>query len=138
MSDSSWLLLDTHIWIWWIAQDGRLPRKIEKRLMDGAESLAISSVSIYEAVLHIRRGRVVIDLPLNEWLHVATVEAGISVMPVNDDIAANAAALPAHHGDPLDRMIIATALYRNALLVSVDGQFSRYESLAGRLLSGKD
>ncbi|MBF0214026.1 MAG: type II toxin-antitoxin system VapC family toxin [Magnetococcales bacterium] len=135
MSGSDWLLLDTHIWIWWAKRDRQLAPSIAKRLDETRAGLAISSVSVYEALLQIRRGRVAIDLPVQEWLHAATVEAGIEVIAVNAEIAAKAALLPLHHGDPLDRIIIATALHHDVGVVSVDGQFPHYEALAGRLIS---
>lgn len=138
MSDPVWLILDTHIWIWWVKQDSQLPAAIEKQLLENPAPPAVSSASVYEAILQIRRGRVAIDLPLEEWLHSATVESGITVLTVNAEIAARAATLPLHHGDPLDRFIIASAIHHNALLASVDSQFPRYEALAGRLISGKD
>lgn len=108
---------------------------IVKLLNESQAALAISSVSVYEAALQIRRGRVEVDLSMNEWLHAATTEADIEILPVDAAIATSAAALPPHHGDPLDRIIIATAIHYDAMLVSVDGQFPHYKDLAGRLTS---
>lgn len=137
MSGFDWLILDTHIWIWWVKQDRQLSPAIARRLEETQAGLAISSISIYEAVLQIRRGRLEIDLPLQKWLHAATVETGVEILALNAEIAAKAAALPLHHGDPLDRMIIATALHHDAEIVSADSQFPRYEALAGRLISNQ-
>ncbi|MBF0437977.1 MAG: type II toxin-antitoxin system VapC family toxin [Magnetococcales bacterium] len=138
MNDPAWLLLDTHIWIWWVKQDRQLSPAIARRLEESKATLAISSISMYEAILLIRRRRIEIDLLLQEWLYAATVEAGIEIYPVDVGIATKAATLPLQHGDPLDRIIIATALHYDALLVSVDSQFPYYEALAGRLISDKD
>ncbi|MEO5341167.1 MAG: type II toxin-antitoxin system VapC family toxin [Magnetococcus sp. MYC-9] len=132
------ILLDTHIWIWWVKQDRQLAPVVTRRLAETRAGIAISSISTYEAVLQIRRGRVEIDLPLQKWLHTATVEAGVEILALNAEIAAKAADLPLHHGDPLDRIIIATALHHNAEIVSADSQFPRYELLVGRLISNKD
>jgi PIN domain nuclease of toxin-antitoxin system len=131
------LIMDSHIWFWWTGQTGRLPGSLEERIESGAEALAISSISIYEIVLQVQRGRLAIDLPLDEWLHAATVEAGVSVLDVNLSITRQAALLPLHHGDPLDRIIIATALHHDAYLASVDTRFPDYRELTGRLLDGK-
>jgi PIN domain nuclease of toxin-antitoxin system len=128
------LILDTHIWFWWVAQDPRLPKSIARRIEEGRERLAISAVAIYELVLQRERKRIEIDLPLVAWLHAATVETDIAVLPVDADITQTAALLPLHHGDPLDRLLIATALCHDALLVSIDNQFPHYEILAGRLI----
>jgi PIN domain nuclease of toxin-antitoxin system len=129
-----WLLLDTHIWFWWVEQDSRLPKGIARRIEEGPEKLAISAVAIYELVLQRERGRIEIDLPVDEWLQAATIEAEITVLPVDANIARTAALLPLHHGDPLDRITIATTICHNALLASIDTQFPRYEALAGRLI----
>ncbi len=138
MSDFDWLVMDTHIWIWWINQDNQIPAAIERELSESTAPLAISSASIYEAMLQIGRGRVIIGIPLDQWLRAATTDADIAVLNVDADIAARAATLPLYHGDPLDRMIIATTLHHNAQLASMDRQFPRYEALAGRLVSGND
>ena len=138
MSNSKLLILDTHIWIWWVKQDSQLSRSIEKKLTESTAPLAISSVSIYEAVRQIKRGRVSIDLPWQEWLHAATRESDIAIMNVSAEIAATAGELQLHHGDPLDRIIIATAICHDAMLASVDSQFPHFEILDGRLINGKD
>jgi PIN domain nuclease of toxin-antitoxin system len=128
------MVLDTHIWFWWVAQDGRLPEGIRRRIEEAHEQPVISATTIYELVLLNARGRLEIDLSLEEWLRAATVEAGIDVLPVDEPIARTAALLPLHHGDPLDRLIIATALCHDALLASVDLRFPQYEILANRLI----
>ena len=135
MNGHRWLVLDSHIWFWWVEQDSRLPKRLRQRIEEGFETLAISSASIYEIVLQIQRGRIAISLPLEEWLHAATVEAEITVFDANPAIASQAALLPLHHGDPLDRIIIASALHHDALLASVDSKFPGYEALSRRLIS---
>lgn len=134
MNRSDLLILDTHIWFWWVEQNRQLPQGIARRIEEGRERLAISAVSIYELTLQRERGRIQIDLLLDEWLYAATVEADISVLSVDTDIARTAALLPRWHGDPLDRLLIATAIGHDALLASVDTQFPHYEALSGRLI----
>jgi len=102
------------------------------------QPISIASASIYELLLLIQKQRIVIDLPLNEWLNAATVEADINVLDMSYDIAREAAMLPLHHGDPLDRVIVASALYHHTLLASVDSQFPSFEKLQGKLINGKD
>lgn len=132
------LILDTHIWFWWVTDDPKLPKQISQLIEVENQPISIASASIYELVLLIQKQRIVIDLPLNEWLNAATVEADINVLDMSYDIAREAAMLPLHHGDPLDRVIIASALHHNALLASVDSQFPSFEKLQGKLINGKD
>src|SRR5262249_15806024 len=113
----------------------RLPKALMQRIESGQEALAISSVSIYEFVFQCQRGRIAIDLPMDVWLRAATVEAGIDVLDVTTAIASYAATLPLHHGDPVDRIIIASAVQHNAHLMSVDTQFLAYDALQGHLIA---
>jgi len=138
MSSPNLLILDTHIWVWWMQGAKQLPRNIRRLIDEGQEPVAISSVSIYEAVLQMQRGRLVVDLPLDEWIFNATTAANIAILALAAEIAARAGVLPLHHGDPLDRIIIASTVQHDAMLASVDAQFPAYEALDGRLITGKE
>lgn len=128
------LVLDTHVWLWWIEQDAKLPRWLTPFLADAATPLALSAVSVYELSLGVARGRIVLNSPLTDWIQQATVDAGIQVLPVTAKIADRAGQLPRHHLDPLDRLIIATALTHQARLASLDDKFLLYAELADVLL----
>jgi PIN domain nuclease of toxin-antitoxin system len=65
----------------------------------------------------------------------ALAGSGIELLPVTPQIAGIAVDLPEHHRDPQDRLIIATALSHDAILISSDGKFPLYTELAGRLLN---
>jgi PIN domain nuclease of toxin-antitoxin system len=73
------------------------------------------------AYRHIR-----LPLPLPEWIGEATVCSGVEIVPIQCDPARLAAALPQHHRDPADRIIIATAQYLEATLISLDERFPAY------------
>lgn len=138
MTTKPLLVLDTHIWFWWVTGDPKLPKQISLLIEEDDRPIAVASVSVYELVILLQKQRITINLPLNEWLKAATVESGINVLDMSYDIACAAAMLPLHHGDPLDRIIIASALHFNAMLASVDSQFPTFEKLRGKLLNGKD
>lgn len=81
-------------------------------------------------------GRIAVPLALPEWIAEATVGSDVEIVPVQCPIAQLAAVLPQHHRDPADRIIIATAQYLDATLVSLDGRFPSYFSVSdagGRL-----
>ena len=84
------------------------------------------------------RGRILLKLPLADWIQQATGDAGIQVLPVTAGIAHLAGQLPRHHLDPLDRLIIATALAHEAQLASLDDKFPLYEDLADTLVNRED
>ena len=134
MTASDLVVLDTHVWVWWVSQDERLPAVLRERI-DAAGHVAVSAVSVYELVQAVGRGRLRLTLALDVWLESATVEAKAEIVPVDFRIAKRAAGLPQVHGDPMDRLIIATALEHGSQLVSQDGKFSGYPELAGVLIS---
>ncbi len=127
------ILLDTHIWIWWVNQDKNLPSSIIQRI-DQAERVAISAASLYELLWLVKQRRLELTLEVAAWLQAATTEASIEVLAVTTDIMQTAAMLPAIHGDPLDRMIIATALATSQPLISLDQKFSAYQDLESLLI----
>lgn len=126
------LILDTHALYWWV---NRTPDKLRQRQVDAietAESLAISAMTCWEMAWLVTHGRIVLQLPVSEWLDL--IEANdVAIIPVSRAIALRAVALPEHHRDPVDRIIIATCVEHQAQLISVDGRFPDYRELA-RLL----
>jgi PIN domain nuclease of toxin-antitoxin system len=114
------LLLDTHALFWWV---NRTPGKLAQRQIDAietTESLAISVMTCWEMAWLVAHGRIALQLPVSDWLN--QIEASdITIIPVSRAIAEQAVALPEHHKDPVDRIIIATAVTHQAQLVSVDG-----------------
>lgn len=129
------ILLDTHIWLRWVAPDiGPLPRDLQQTLEE-APCLAVSAVSCWELAYLVRMGKVAPSLPLNAWLEAALAESSVDALPLTCDIARLAAELPLIHRDPADRFIIATALWHRCPLVSLDGEFRRYPELAPLLIS---
>lgn len=133
MKNNLSLVLDTHIWIWWIEQNSRLPNYLKAIIENSETTVAISAVSIYELLRAVARDRLQLNVSPDEWLEKATHGVDLTVLPVTFDIATIAARLPAIHGDPLDRLIIATALCHQSQLASLDGNFAKYPELQGLL-----
>jgi PIN domain nuclease of toxin-antitoxin system len=106
------VLLDTHIWVWWLTPQSSL-RRAER---DGLDILAergelfLSAISLWETqVLHARR-RLELPLPFSEWLAQAADSRIISLLPIDVEVVSALDALPASfHADPADRLIVATA-----------------------------
>ncbi len=130
------LLLDTHIWIrWQNPQPSSMAlSKPLINLIETADSVAISAISCWELGQLVKRQRVQISLPLDEWVQAALED--IQVLPIDRAIALKASQLPEHHRDPADRIIIATALIYHASLISLDAIFPTYTELEGHLISG--
>ena len=98
--------------------------------IDVADSVGVSVVSCYEIALAARRGRLLLPCPALQWFEEALDKSGIKLLPVTAAIADWAVnRLAEIHRDPFDRIIIASALANDALLVSADSLFPRYPEL---------
>ncbi len=122
------VVLDTHIWVWWLTPDSPLSRA-ERDALDAIAArreLFIPAISLWEAqVLHVKR-RLALPLPFAEWLTRATDERVISVLPLSIEVIFALDALPASfHGDPADRLIVATARAHAMPLATHDAAIRR-------------
>jgi PIN domain nuclease of toxin-antitoxin system len=122
------LLLDTHVWIWWLTPDARLAAR-ERAALDAMASgheLRLSAISLWEAqVLH-AKGRLRLPLPFADWLARATADDVIQVLPLDIDVVLALDELPASfHGDPADRLIVATARAHALPLATHDSTIRR-------------
>jgi len=129
VSTDAGLLLDTHTWLWLATGDERLPvparRAIERQEASG--SLYVAAISLLEIANMSRRNRVILPLPLEEWLTRALSEAGIALLDISPRIAAETALLPeGFHGDPADRLLVATARVQNLALCTHDKELLRH------------
>jgi PIN domain nuclease of toxin-antitoxin system len=128
------IVLDTHIWHWWTYQipDKLWPATIA--LIEESDTVGVSAISCFEMAWLVRHGRIDLDMSFDEWLRQVEAERSVEFLPVTPWIGARAVALPEHHKDPQDRIIIATALHYNASLISFDGQFPFYQELDDLLI----
>ncbi|MBF0232785.1 MAG: type II toxin-antitoxin system VapC family toxin [Desulfamplus sp.] len=130
------IILDTHIWHWWVNQ---IPEKLPDdtiQLIEEADEVGVSAISCFEMAWLMKHGRINSKISYDEWFKLAGNENLITFLPVTPSIASKAVALPEHHKDPHDRIIIATAVLYNSLLISFDKIFPLYNELQG-LLIGK-
>lgn len=118
------LLLDTHILLWALLTPTRLTRPVRDALIRPANALHISVASIWEIAIKRAIGRV--DAPV-ETLPEALDALGIALLPIAIAHALAAAALPRHHTDPFDRMLVAQARHEGLTLVTEDAALRRYD-----------
>jgi len=124
------ILLDTHVWVWWVCrQSEKIPSAIERKIRTSHEHVSVSSVSCLEIALLVRKGRLSINGDLNNWFHLALEESGIQLLPLTPQIATRLNTLPELHKDPIDRVIIASAIEHQALLITKDATIQKYPQL---------
>ncbi len=117
------VLLDTHVWWWWVNQDRRLSRAQERQLrkVSRANPALVSDISLWEVSTLVSGGRLRTKVPLREWLELAAAEPLVRRCGISPAVAAELAELPpALHRDPADRILIATARVFDATLVTQD------------------
>ena len=129
-SEAELLLLDTHCWIW--LQSGQLDqltRATAERIRSAAEAglLRISVISVWEIALLEAKGRVRINMDCLEWVREALKTPGLSLVPLTPEIAVDSTRLPGElHGDPADRILLATARNIGARLLTRDQALLEY------------
>ena len=127
---SELLLLDTHCWIW--AQLGLIQNLSQAALqsIQDAEregNLRISVISIWELAMLENRGRIALPMNVRTWVDQALGKSGIAVTPLTAEIMIESVHLPGDlHGDPADRMLVATARVLGATLATKDARLIRY------------
>jgi PIN domain nuclease of toxin-antitoxin system len=129
------VVLDTHIWVWWLNDRFNYLSVQQIDVIEQTKQVAVSVISCFEIAQLVKRERLVLPLPIDEWLQEALLPAGIDLLPLSPAITCRAVDLSDIHKDPFDRMIIATALNYQAKLMSVDSHFKNYPELREYLLS---
>jgi PIN domain nuclease of toxin-antitoxin system len=121
-------LLDTHAWIWWIEQDARLGARAIAALdsLPADQRPFLCDISLCEVATLVERGRLALDVPLEEWLDAAAHVRSVRVLPVSGRIAAEVARLPdSFHRDPADRLIVATSRAHRIPVLTHDDRIRR-------------
>lgn len=117
------ILLDTHIWLWWLLGDGNLSPK-EREVLDSKASLnelCISWVTIWETEMLERKRRISLQPDFKTWIREAINPAFMTVLPVDVDVVLAQRILPENfHADPADRLITATSILSEYPLATHD------------------
>ena len=117
------LLLDTHVVLWSVLGDPALPARFREMLQDPDAEVFVSAASVWEVAIKRALGK----LPVPHTVFDRAVEAGCTALPVTWAHARAVEALPFHHHDPFDRLLIAQARVEGLTLVSADRVFARYD-----------
>ncbi len=121
------LLLDTHVWLWMLERPERLSVATRERLEDGATELWLSAVSVVEIAIKHRLGKLDLPAPVERYVPERMRRTAVDALPLEVPHALALAALPLHHRDPFDRMLIAQAVSEQVPLVTADDAFGAYD-----------
>jgi PIN domain nuclease of toxin-antitoxin system len=122
------ILLDTHVWIWWVSNPDLLSFQadtlINKAMVE--RKIYISSISVWEVAMLVVKGRLQLTLDVKDWIRSCESLPFIQFVPVSNAIAFEAVFLPGKPlSDPADRIIVATARALDLVLITKDKKIQR-------------
>ncbi|NDJ19259.1 PIN domain-containing protein [Myxacorys almedinensis A] len=124
------LLMDTHCWLWWFTQPERLSEEAIAHLSDETNEVWFSVASVWEMGIKVAIGKLPLPEPIDSYISSRMVRLGARSLEITATHALRAAALPLHHRDPFDRMLIAQAQLEGITLVSADAMFRQYDNFS--------
>lgn len=121
------IILDTHIWVWWVTQSTRLTQN-QQNWIDTYQDrgLGVSIFSCWEVAKLVEKGRITLTIPLEEWIKKALAYPGIQLLPLNVSIVVKATQLKEFHNDPADQIIVATSKVYGHPLLTADQKILNY------------
>jgi PIN domain nuclease of toxin-antitoxin system len=123
------ILLDTHIWVWYASGNNTLSKTVRKTIEIAAQNRAlwIAAISLWELAMLDLKKRIVLDMPCLEWINKSLDLIPLQIIPLTPAISVESCHLPAEfHGDPADRLIMATARVEGLSLVTRDVKMLNY------------
>jgi PIN domain nuclease of toxin-antitoxin system len=116
------MLLDTHVWIWWLSGGGNLSAAEyrARELSAETETPKLSAISLWEVQTLYSLRRLSFHLPFESWLLEATSPDAVRVVPIDTSVILELNRMPPMHGDPADRLVVATARAHDLPLATHD------------------
>jgi PIN domain nuclease of toxin-antitoxin system len=123
------ILLDTHIWVWWVSEHDRLPGRYREIIEASIDSgLGVSIISCWEVAKLVEYNRLRLASAVERWLKEALDYPGIQLMELTPAIVVESTQLPGDfHRDPADQMIVATARTYDIPLLTLDSKILSYQ-----------
>jgi len=121
------IVIDTHIWVWWVQNDARLTVKQRQWLQDYQyDGIGVSILSCWEVAKLVERNRLILPLAIDVWLDAALTYPGVRLLDLTLPIVIQSTQLSGFHSDPFDQMIVATARIHRCPLLTVDAKILNY------------
>jgi PIN domain nuclease of toxin-antitoxin system len=120
------LLLDTHVFLWYISADPKLPVAFRDSIRDPANEVYLSAASVWEAVIKYALGKLPLPDAPDSYLPRQREAHRIQTLPIEEVALVHLAGLPPLHRDPFDRMLIAQTLQHSLILATVDDAVRAY------------
>ena len=118
-------IADTHVLIWWLNGDARLSTVAKRFIANSSNQILVSAATAWELSIKNRSGKLQVQ-PLMDRFDEVMTEQGFDVLSITVNHAVRAGALPVHHSDPFDRMLIAQAQAEHLSVITADAEFDKY------------
>ncbi len=120
------MVLDTHIWIWWVGGSTDLHQK-NLEAINNASRLCVSAISCWEVAKLVELNRLTLTLDVLDWLNQALAYPKVQLIPLTTEIIVESTRLPgSFHKDPADQLIVATARILDCPLLTQDHKILSY------------
>lgn len=122
------IVLDTHIWVWWVHGDAKLPPDFAAYIQaNEGTGFGVSAISCWEIAKLVEYGRLSLPVPVGEWLDWALDYPGVRLLELTPRIAVESTQLPGtFHRDPADQLIVAAARVYDCPLITLDQKILSY------------
>jgi PIN domain nuclease of toxin-antitoxin system len=122
------IVLDTHVWLWWLSAPERLSGAAAEAI-ERASSIGVSTLSAWEIAMLSARGRITLDREVSAWVAQGLADARVDELAPDAQVAVTAGLLDSQTfpGDPVDRLIYATARSIGATLITRDQAIRRFD-----------
>jgi PIN domain nuclease of toxin-antitoxin system len=120
------VLVDTHVFLWWVEGNRALPPKARAVLADSDNECLLSLASVWELAIKSGLGKIKLALPAQRYVVEHVAANGFGMLDIRMAHVGRVESLPMHHGDPFDRLLIAQSLEEKLPIVTADPVFRKY------------
>ncbi len=121
------ILLDTHVWLWWVSNPSRIKSETLNLISNPDNSIYLSAASALEIAIKVRLGKLQIPDPIFQFVFSRMKRDNILELPITINHSLFVSTLPPHHRDPFDRLLVAQAVCEGLTLLTADEKILRYD-----------
>ena len=122
------IVVDTHAWVWWASGSSKISATA-RRAIDEAAAVGVCAISVWEIAMLCEHGRLQLDRPVLTWVRQSLTLPRVVLLELTPERAVAAAAASGLHGDPADRMIMATARSLHAPIATKDRAMRSFDGV---------
>lgn len=126
------ILLDTHAWVWWLTEPKKLSKVAQRAISQTQRDsdIGISTMSCWEVAMLVAKNRLAFTIDVEQWIEEALALPTVRFLDLSVKIAVRSSRLPGElHGDPVDRILAATAIEHACPLVTKDERLRSYQHI---------